>query len=315
MKNKKLLISITAIIFVAVIATGITLQTGKNQRYQPRSFVSKLLSQNIKGAVQWLTLLRANPITGTVDASLLFNARKLVELMQANQTKTLGLTWEELGPNNVGGRCRAILFDRNNPTIMYAGGVGGGLWRSTTSGTSWVKVTGITDNLAITSIAQSPNGEIYVGTGEGLAQPGGINFNTGQVGGGIYKSTDGINYAVLSSAKPTLPITSGNINSINWALINRMAASPITGTIYAATNNALKMSKDGGTTWKSVKGMNGPLLTTLGGCSDVKAASDGTMAVASGSSVYISSTGEDSTFVKRSGGVNQIPAYAYYHCI
>ncbi|MEI8201659.1 MAG: T9SS type A sorting domain-containing protein [Bacteroidota bacterium] len=308
MKNKKLLISITAIALVAVIVSGITLQTGKNKLYQPRSFATKLLSQNIKGAVQWLALLRNDPATGTVDPTLLFNARKLVDLMQANQTKTIGLDWEEMGPNNVGGRCRAILFDVNNPSIMYAGGVGGGLWRSTTSGTSWVKVVGISDNLAVTSIAQAPTGEIYVGTGEGLAQPSGINFNTGQVGGGIYKSTDGINYAVLPNAKPTLPITSGNINSINWALINRMAVSPVTGVIYAATTNALKMSSDGGTTWKSAKGMNGPLLATIGGCTDVKAASDGTIAVATGSSIYISNTGADSTFIKRSGGVNQIPA-------
>ena len=132
MKNKKLLISIVSVAFVAIVISSINFQFGKKQLYQTRSFSSKLLSQNINGAVQWLSMLRCDPLTGTVDQTIFLQARKMVELMEANQEKALGLTWTELGPDNVGGRCRAILFDKNNPSIMYAGGVSGGLWRSTT---------------------------------------------------------------------------------------------------------------------------------------------------------------------------------------
>ena len=42
------------------------------------------------------------------------------------------LQWEERGPNNVGGRTRAIMFDPNDNANGYkkvwAGGVSGGLW-------------------------------------------------------------------------------------------------------------------------------------------------------------------------------------------
>ncbi len=296
MKNKKLLISIVSVAFVAIVISSINFQFGKKQLYQTRSFSSKLLSQNINGAVQWLSMLRCDPLTGTVDQTIFLQARKMVELMEANQEKALGLTWTELGPDNVGGRCRAILFDKNNPSIMYAGGVSGGLWRSTTFGTSWVKVNGIVDNLAITCITQGLSGEIYAGTGEGLAQPSGINFNSGQMGGGIYKSTDGINFTVLASTKPTLTLTS---TSVDWGLINRIAVSPLTGNVYASTGNNVKMSSNGGTTWKNLKCLNGTILQTLGGSPDIKVHSDGSMVVTSGSNIYVSNNGNDSTFVKR----------------
>lgn len=250
MKNKKLLTRFFLVAFAAVLISTITLTSGNQPLYQPRTFTAKYLSQDIKGAMQWLSILRCDPATGTIDPTMYLQARKMVELLQANSAKAIGLTWKELGPDNVGGRCRALLIDKDNPTIMYAGGVGGGLWRSTTSGTSWVKVSSISDNLAISCIAQGPNGEIYAGTGEGLSQPSGINFNTGQMGGGIYKSTDGINFSVLTATKPTLPITSSNPD---WALINRVAVSPTTGYVFAATNTALKMSMDHGTDLEKCK--------------------------------------------------------------
>ena len=44
-----------------------------------------------------------------------------------------GLNWMERGPNNIGGRCRAIIVDQNDPTgnTVLVGSVSGGLWRTT----------------------------------------------------------------------------------------------------------------------------------------------------------------------------------------
>lgn len=73
------------------------------------------------------------------------------------------LFWEEIGPSNVGNHVRAMAVDDNG--IVWAGAVGGGLWKSTNSGVTWSHVPGVDDNLAVSSIAVSGS-NIYVGTGE-----------------------------------------------------------------------------------------------------------------------------------------------------
>jgi len=98
--------------------------------------------------------------------------------------------WIERGPNNVGGRTRAILFDPNDVTNkrVFAGGVSGGLWVNndiTDPNTSWQQV-GVSENLSVTCITLDPNNSqiMYIGTGE--SQAGG-----GVSGNGVWKSTDG----------------------------------------------------------------------------------------------------------------------------
>ena len=97
--------------------------------------------------------------------------------------------WIERGPNNVGGRVRAIMFDPNDPTYktVFAGGVSGGLWKNSdiTANTLWTRVN-IPDNLSISTITYDPNNTnvFYVGTGESYVA-GDVN------GSGVWKSADG----------------------------------------------------------------------------------------------------------------------------
>ncbi|MHA7942235.1 T9SS type A sorting domain-containing protein [Formosa sp. 3Alg 14/1] len=100
--------------------------------------------------------------------------------------------WVERGPNNVGGRTRALLFDPNDATneTVFAGGVSGGLWKNTKisdPATVWTSV-GIPENLNITCITVDPNNSkiMYLGTGESYVS-GDVNGN------GVWKSTDGGN--------------------------------------------------------------------------------------------------------------------------
>lgn len=98
--------------------------------------------------------------------------------------------WVERGPDNVGGRTRALLFDPNDPTqeTVYAGGVSGGLWKNTNISdinSVWSYV-GISENLSVSSIAVDPNNTNvwYVGTGESYT-------GADAVGNGLWKTTDG----------------------------------------------------------------------------------------------------------------------------
>ncbi|MGD0711102.1 MAG: T9SS type A sorting domain-containing protein [Bacteroidales bacterium] len=205
-------------------------------------------------------------------------------------SSSLGLYWTELGPDNFGGRTRAILLDKNNPNIIYAGGVSGGLWKSTTSGTSWTKINDLDSNLAISCITQGVDGAIYVGTGEIFAiHKGSANGSTGFIGKGIYKSTDGINFLLLPLTKPS----KANDTTVAWAFVNKLACDPNQNRIYAATNKGLRRSDNGGA-WIPVQFAS--ISDTNQITTDVKVGTDGTVVTSYGNKCWISPNGNDGTF-------------------
>src|SRR4051794_22057039 len=78
--------------------------------------------------------------------------------------------WQSRGPTNVGGRTRSLLIDPTNPLKIFAGSVGGGLWKTTDGGAHWNPVNDFLANLAVCSLAFDPQNSqtIYMGTGEGF---------------------------------------------------------------------------------------------------------------------------------------------------
>lgn len=103
--------------------------------------------------------------------------------------------WVSIGPDNVAGRVRAIVFDKFNDGVMYAGSVGGGLFVSVNGGNNWREIDFSNGQcFAVSSIAQGEDGTIYVGTGEGFYQElfiGQNNRKSGLPGNGVYKVTTG----------------------------------------------------------------------------------------------------------------------------
>ena len=101
------------------------------------------------------------------------------------------LEWEEMGPDNVGGRTRAVLIDKDNPSRIYAGSVSGGLGFLSREVEPWRKYSDELVNLNISCITQASNGDIYFGTGEvyfvryGSDGDGGSGF----LGNGICKKS------------------------------------------------------------------------------------------------------------------------------
>src|SRR6476659_1450396 len=95
--------------------------------------------------------------------------------------------WTPLGPGNIGGRTRALLINPTNPGVMYAAGVGGGVWKTTNAGQSWIPLGDLLTNIAFCSLAfDTANPEVvYAGTGEGVFASDSVR------GGGIFKTTNG----------------------------------------------------------------------------------------------------------------------------
>lgn len=309
MEKKRVLFSLFAIAFAGAAFLLATSGTSKQSKYTPRNKQEHKSKLGINGAVEYLSSIRNNQETGTLDAKWVIDAREAASLMTSESNKSLGLTWDEVGPDNMGGRTRAILIDKTNPNLMYAGGVSGGLWKSTTGGSSWTQITNFSDNLAISCIAQSANGTIYVGTGEGLGTNGSegtANGGTAFIGNGMYQSTDGNTFTVIPSTVPTTENSSG----VAWAYINKIECDPSNpNRIYAATNRGLRGSDDGGTTWVvSVKLTNGNDNT--GEATDVDVASDGTVITSVSNKFYVSPNGDEGTFVCQSvaGTTGDLPA-------
>ena len=143
--------------------------------------------------MEWV--LTMDPVSGKPTPEKLIQVREQLQRERAialANGRTPGdatdNNWVERGPNNVGGRVRAIMFDPNDATFkrVFAGGVSGGLWvnNDITLNTAWTRVN-IPDNLAISSITYDPNNTnvFYVGTGESYVG-GDVN------GDGVWKSTN-----------------------------------------------------------------------------------------------------------------------------
>lgn len=149
--------------------------------------------------------------------------------------------WRELGPNNIGGRTRALVIHPTTTSRMWAGSVGGGVWRSDNSGASWYPLNDWMGNLAVCCLALDPNNAntLYAGTGEGF-------FNGDAISGeGIWRSTDGgLSWTQLAS-------TAGFGNT------NRIAVSQAnSNVILAATSGGIRRSTDAGATWTTVRSAN-----------------------------------------------------------
>jgi len=143
--------------------------------------------------------------------------------------------WTPLGPSEVGGRTRSIVFNPRNPQEMWIGSIAGGIWHSTDGGDSFNAVNDFMKNLVISSIVADPKHSVspsqpnvmYAGTGEGFLN------NDALRGMGIFRTYDGIQWTQI-------PATAND----RFYYVNRLALSPDGRTLLAATNVGIFMSTD-----------------------------------------------------------------------
>ena len=205
-----------------------------------------------------------DPELGYVPIERLVQAREklMKEIAEKKHLRAAiaGINWINQGPDNVGGRTRAILFDPNDLTNkkVFAGGVSGGLWVNndiTNVNSSWTKIDDFLDNLTINTLAADPNNSMifYAGTGEAFA---GVT-----PGAGIFKSTDGgstwshlastsdFNYVteiIVRNEGGTSVIYAGNRRKFVGSQLNKTTSN------YFLGSNGLYRSANGGTSWTQV---------------------------------------------------------------
>ena len=144
----------TAILGLSVMG-WFTLSNQESEAYSPRPG-KKAAEPN--GALEIRQALLGDE-NGVVDYAGLAELRQKVEKKAKRDlaAKATSLSWHELGPDNIGGRTRAIEpFGANG---LYAGSVSGGLWKSMNRGDNWTQITTF-PSLMVASIALAGNGDL-----------------------------------------------------------------------------------------------------------------------------------------------------------
>jgi trimeric autotransporter adhesin len=221
--------------------------------------------------VEFERLKTLDPVTGEIPDSAMEKARESVEKSlqkTKSERKAAGIPnvkWKELGPTNVGGRTRGIMYDPNDATRskVWSGGVSGGLWyndniRDVNSG--WNKVDDFWENMSISCLAFDPSNPkiFFVGTGE-IA--GGVVQEVGY----MWKSED------AGKSWKKLPNKPPGAFYMYRIVVNK------SGEVFVATGAGVQKSSDGGITWRTV------LNASAGGTTDIEMASDQIMYVANNS--------------------------------
>jgi len=165
--------------------------------------------------------------------------------------------WQKRGPYNLGGRTRALAIDINDESIILAGGVSGGMWRSTDNGLNWQKTTSPESIQSSTCIAQDvrpgKTATWYYGTGElqgNSARGGEAPFR----GDGIFKSTDGgLSWSKLNSTA----LAEKNEFTSPFQYIWNIVVNPFNNEqdeVLAAAFGGILRSVDGGQSWSTTLG-------------------------------------------------------------
>lgn len=168
-------------------------------------------------------------------------------------------TWVSRGPVNQGGRTRALAIDVSNDNLILAGGISGGMWRSTNGGTSWTRTTSLSLGVqSVTCVAQDTRmtklNNWYYGTGERLGNSASGGGSASYRGDGIYKSTDnGLTWSILASTATNVPQTFENLFDYVWTIVTD-PSNASQDEVYAATYGAIYRSTNGGSTWTIVRG-------------------------------------------------------------
>jgi hypothetical protein len=244
----------TGLIAVAIIALSSTSLNAQDQQ-------SNFPADNPHARVDYETSRLVDPATGEIPADIrakeLKHSRTIPsreDMILQKSSSTAGIQsqqWGFRGPDNVGGRSRALEIDIDNESNILAGGISGGMWRSIDAGASWVRVTPLDEVQSVSCVTQDTRAGHrnvwYYGTGEWLgnsASGGGAAYR----GNGMYKSTDGgASWFHLASTAQGMPQDFGVFKYV-W----RMATDPVredSSIVYAAVIGGIYRSNDGGETW------------------------------------------------------------------
>jgi len=145
-----------------------------------------------------------------------------------------------------GGRVVAVAGVPSQPNVYYHGGVGGGVWKTTDSGASWLSISDAafkTASVGAIAVADSDPNVIYAGMGEACVRGNASN------GDGVYKSSDGGKTWRNIGLRDSYHIGAVRVHPKNADIVYVAALGHLWGP---NAERGVYRSTDGGATWKQV---------------------------------------------------------------
>jgi photosystem II stability/assembly factor-like uncharacterized protein len=188
--------------------------------------------------------LRVNRLIGGLPAGADLGLAAVLPLPQPEPQH-----WSWMGPQNVGGRTRAILVDPDQPSRLWAASPSGGVWVTEDAGVSWSPTDGDAPGIPISTIVMRPghHDELFAGTGEGFDR------NSPTYGVGVLHSTD------RGHTWNTLPSTTAE----GFEAVQRLAFTSDGAVLLAATTAGVERSTDDGANWSLTTVDEDPLVYTV----------------------------------------------------
>jgi hypothetical protein len=177
--------------------------------------------------------------------------------------------WLQMSGPNVAPCCFVV-----SGNDIFAGTLGGGVCRSTNSGTSWTPVDSGMTNFVVNALAVSPNGAggtvMFAGSGRGVFRStnngtswtasglSGLRVKTlavspatgGTGGTNVFAGTPDAVFRSPDNGTHWDPVSSGLTGSNIWALAVSPATSGTGGTnVFAGTRDGIFLSTDNGDNW------------------------------------------------------------------
>ena len=281
MRKKISLFSLLAFIGCGAYFVSVDSTDKIKQRKYSEKGLNAFSPQTANDAQEWLKARYIDVQTGEVVSPEVLEAIRIqIDKMDKNKS----INFIDLGPDNIGGRTRAICIDRTEPTqnILWAGGVSGGLFYSWNKGNTWTRVEAYADAGAspnISSMTMTIDGTLYVATGSNQE-----SWN----GNGVWYSSDkGETWNVVPGTNSCTEVVSGDASEYVWM----------------ASSQGLKK-------WKVGMASSETVSVASGGCFALKISRDEQVIVAAYASnkTYVSNDGGQS-FTDKSGSAasNLVP--------
>ncbi|MES2765299.1 MAG: T9SS type A sorting domain-containing protein [Bacteroidota bacterium] len=254
---KKLYIFSTVALAVAVSAGAFFFKSDSGETLSEHEMENK-------PRAEWELMRLRDPATGKIPEGIRFKELEFAKTLPVRESFLKGKDgilasgdWKPRGPYNVGGRTRALAVDVTNDNILLAGGVSGGMWRSTDGGASWKKTTAPEQLQSVSSITQDTRpGKTnvwYYGTGEltgNSAGGDGAYFH----GNGVFKSIDGgMSWQPIATTATNTPATFDSNFDNMWNIVTD-PSNLAQDELYAAIYGGVYRSIDGGAKWTQVLG-------------------------------------------------------------
>lgn len=282
MTKKILLFSSITIAAISAVAVISTKSLKVENKYNPRTY--NFVSQEAGGMMDFYKSIRKNVNTGEIEAGDFKAASLAVDQMNLNANRAVSLSFVLEGPDNQGGRTRAILVDKDDINTVYAGSVSGGLFKSTDRGNTWYRLDAFSENLAVSCLAQTKSGTIYVGTGATFENSIANGNSGGHRADGVwYSDDDGATFSQISASWGTAPI-------------NELAADPnANDKVWVAGNLPVRLTSVENKTTLTVQS------DVLGDVQDVQVSPDGNIMICNTGARTWVSTNAGGNFTRVSG--------------